>query len=328
MMKLSTMALGDRRLAMNGDLPVAAQGITCWSHDPDSARLFRYSSNFVFAFSHEGQRRFLRAAHERERSAAQIEAEVSLITWLAAEGVAVAAPLPSSDGRLVEHIDTEVGVFHTVVFPGLDGEQFETDDLDLDGLVRWGRALGQLHAAMRRYPGKADAARPSWRDDLALARASVRAPERAIEREINELEARLGMLPVSPETYGLIHFDFELDNLLWNGPSSGILDFDDCAHHWFAADIAFALRDLFDAGAGLEDPRAQAFLRGYRESEALDDAMMAAVPLFSRLSRLTGFARLTRALDLDPAPQYPDWLRDLEGRLQAMRFDDAAAITS
>ena len=43
-----------------------------------------------------------------------------------------------------------------------------------------------------------------------------------------------------------IHFDFELDNIVWNTDKTGIIDFDDSAFYWFVADIAFALRDLYD----------------------------------------------------------------------------------
>ena len=52
----------------------------------------------------------------------------------------------------------------------------------------------------------------------------------------------LGALPVDRDRYGLIHFDFELDNLYWRDQTIGMLDFDDCAHYWYAADIAFWLK--------------------------------------------------------------------------------------
>jgi len=53
------------------------------------------------------------------------------------------------------------------------------------------------------------------------------------------------LLDRTRDNFGLIHFDFELDNLCWEDALIQMLDFDDCAYHWYAADITYALRDLF-----------------------------------------------------------------------------------
>lgn len=318
MMKLSTMGLGDQRFDPAGEMPLAAQAYERWQHDPGSLTLFRYSSNFIYHFTDGGEPRFLRSAHEGQRSRRHIEAELALLLWLAGEGIRVATPLPSLTGNLVECVETEFGAFYSVVFTGLQGEQFACDELEADQFRAWGVALGELHAALRRYPGLAAAARPSWQDDLALAQLHVPPHDAAMQRELIAITAELATLPITPENFGLIHFDFELDNLIWQDGAPGIIDFDDASQHWYAADISFSLRDLFDYGISAVDPRAQAFINGYREHSSIDDEMLAYLPLFSRLQRLAGYGRLVRSLDLDPAGAYQPWLRDLEGRLTAM----------
>jgi len=58
-----------------------------------------------------------------------------------------------------------------------------------------------------------------------------------------------------------------MDNLLWRDDEIGIVDFDDCAYYPFAADIALALRDLWEDKVALidfEDERLQTFVAGYR----------------------------------------------------------------
>jgi Ser/Thr protein kinase RdoA (MazF antagonist) len=326
MMKLSIMGLGDRRFDPAGELPLAGWAHERWSHDPGSLALVRYSSNFVFTFRDGENRRFLRSAHESQRSRAQIEAEVALLRWLHDEGIPVAAPLPSRRGHLVVSVATEIGIFHAVVFAALDGDQYEIDELDIDQVHAWGAALGQLHAAIRRYPDLPHLVRPSWQDDLALAGRHLVPAEPEVGEERANVQRELAALPVNAETYGLIHFDFELDNLIWAGGTPGIIDFDDCAHHWYAADISLALRDLFDHGVKADDPRVEAFINGYRAHTPLDQAMLAHLPLFSRLQRLTGFGRLARCLDLAPDGDYQPWLRDLEGRLAAMKGNYVASL--
>lgn len=326
MMKLSTMGMGDQRRDPEGKIPLAALAHDRWSHDPGSLELFRYSSNFVFLFRDRGERRFLRSAHEGQRSRAQIEAEVQLLLWLQEEGIPVAAPLPSEQGNFVEAVETEAGTYHSVVFPGLSGEQLDSDELAEADFRVWGAALGRLHAAIRRYPKVQSAARPSWHDDLALAERHLPVDDAAMARECDDISRALATLPIDAETFGLIHFDFELDNLIWREGTPGIIDFDDAAHHWYAADISFALRDLFDYGISAADARAQSFISGYREHSPIDDQMLAYLPLFSRLERLSGYGRLARALDLDPHDDYQPWLCDLEGRLAEMMRDYPASL--
>jgi Ser/Thr protein kinase RdoA (MazF antagonist) len=58
------------------------------------------------------------------------------------------------------------------------------------------------------------------------------------------------MLPTDDHSYGLIHGDFELDSLIWDGERAQALDFDAAVYAWYAADIAIALQDVWaEAGA-------------------------------------------------------------------------------
>jgi SAM-dependent methyltransferase len=169
-----------------------------------------------------------------------------------------------------------------------------------------------------------------------------------VRREVDDLVRAIQGLPSGPAYCGLIHGDFELDNLRWPEDERGgghhvgggrgapgapgaagtpaMLDFDDCATHWYAADVAFALRDVFDTGAGLEDARVGAFVGGYRAHVPLDDAAFATVPLFSRLARLRSYTTSIRALDLPDSDAHPDWLRGLRRKLETRAAAYAAAL--
>ncbi|HEX2283126.1 MAG TPA: phosphotransferase [Thermomicrobiales bacterium] len=162
------------------------------------------------------------------------------------------------------------------------------------------------------------------RDQLEQVKCVLPKDAPAVREELHRLESALDALPVDQDTYGLIHFDFELDNLIWQGRTVQMLDFDDCSFAWFAADIAFALRDCFDAGASLSTPGVHAFLDGYATQSRLSDEQIAQIPLFSRLARLIQFARIARALDLTRTPVQPDWLSGLidtlENRMNAYQM--------
>ncbi len=315
MMRLSTIWSVDRTIDATGRSPVAEKIAARWAHDPASVRFFRSSANFLYIFRHDGKRRFLRFAHSSERRRESIEAEIALVDWLAGEGLAVVRPVRSRHGRFVESVATGLGTFHAVVFDALDGSQFEIDELDDIGFRAWGAALGQLHATTRDYPETNPGVRNTMHDHLAQTRLALPADTPAVRKEAHRLATALDALPVDRGSYGLIHFDFEPDNLVWEGRTVQMLDFDDCSRAWYAADIAFALRDRFDAGATLDDPGIRAFLDGYAARAPLTSEQIAQIPLFSRLARLIQYARMARALDVAKVPDQPDWLSTLIDRL-------------
>jgi Ser/Thr protein kinase RdoA (MazF antagonist) len=323
MMRLSTMWRVDSTHDSAGHSPVAERVLEPWPHEPQSLRFVRSSANFLYVLRQAGATSFLRFTDSAERSRAAVDAEVDIVTWLAGAGLRVALPVRSAAGSRVETVETEWGTFHAVVFAALAGSQLELDDLDPEQFRAWGAALGQLHAALQAYPGLAASARPSWWACLEQAQAYLPADASPLRREWAELSDRLNALPVTPHTRGLIHFDFELDNLVWQDASVGILDFDDCAHCWLAADVAFALQDLFDGGATLDDPRLREFVRGYADHWPLREEELSQVPLFLRLRNLLRYADLARALDVPEDPAYPEWLHTLieklRGRMVAYR---------
>jgi Ser/Thr protein kinase RdoA (MazF antagonist) len=68
-----------------------------------------------------------------------------------------------------------------------------------------------------------------------------------------------------------------------------VIDFDDCAHNWHVADIACALRDLFDDRASrvdLGNLLLAAFVSGCRSARPLDGTELARLPLFMLMSNL------------------------------------------
>jgi Ser/Thr protein kinase RdoA (MazF antagonist) len=146
----------------------------------------------------------------------------------------------------------------------------------------------------------------------------IPAEETAARKTLEGIDQDLSRLPVSRDNFGLIHFDFELDNLLWQEDRPGIIDFDSCTCSWFAADIAFALRDLFADRADRVDPGDQRFLTfldGYRQARELSPEEIDWIPLFLQMHNLVTFAGLYRSMEAGPCPDDPTWLVHLREKL-------------
>jgi Ser/Thr protein kinase RdoA (MazF antagonist) len=126
-------------------------------------------------------------------------------------------------------------------------------------------------------------------------------------------------LPVSQGTYGLIHFDFELDNIVWAGDQAKVLDFDECSYSWFAADIIYALSNLFDdnpSHVDLKNPSLQSFVQGYRSQQALPDETLGLLPLFLSFHNLLTFTKLIYSRKNFDKTNSPEWTQQLDKKLE------------
>ncbi|MBX3083764.1 MAG: phosphotransferase [Anaerolineae bacterium] len=301
----------------DGESQIANQIAAPWEPDAGSVRFFRASANFLFTMTIADQPYMLRFNHADERTSDTIRAEVDYLHFLADEGIDVPRILRSKAGSYVESISTELGTFHAVVFERMMGPQRELDELTTDGFVTWGAALGKLHNAAQRYHGTG---RSAWQDHLAWVAASLPADEQSARRALSKLQGELNKLPVTPQNFGLIHYDFELDNVLWNAHGLSIIDFDDCAHYWFIADVAYALRDLADDSADqvdLADVRLAAFIEGYRTARELSQSELALIQLFLRVHHLILLTKLRRTLNLEQQADESSWVTNLHQKLLA-----------
>jgi Ser/Thr protein kinase RdoA (MazF antagonist) len=321
MMKLTTMHKFVATVNADWESPVANEIAVKWGSDSGTVKFFRASANFVCRFQKDSQTYFLRFNHADERRVEEIAGEIAYLKYLAAQGITLANPIPSLTGKEVESVLTSLGTYHAVVFEALPGKEMHIEDMDDHRFPLWGKALGELHRASQQYK---QANRPTWQDHLHLVAEILTKNEDVARKELAFLQPRIQDFPIQDQNFGLIHFDFELDNLIWDGNRPGIIDFDDCAWYWFGADIAFALRDLFADRADqvdFEQKALLAFLDGYRLAKPLDPETVRQIPLFLRLHNLFMFARLIRSLGDGGRADEPPWLAQLRQKL-SRKLDD------
>jgi Ser/Thr protein kinase RdoA (MazF antagonist) len=297
-------------------MALAQEALKGWTHDPESVTVVRMSSNVVVRFTQDGQRRILRLTPAARRSFAEVSAEIAYVEHLAAGGVRANRPIAAYDGAVVRTVESSSGPFQVCVLEYMNGDELELDDMSPTMMEAWGASLGRVHVVSEGWP---TAGRPMWKKTLADVRASLKPDDVIALQALTVIEASLETLPADTTCYGLIHGDFELDNLMWNDGVPSIIDFDDCAGNWYVMDIACALRDLWDdriSHIDLAAPPLLSFVRGYRSVHSLADEDLARIPLFLGLHTLDTYAELCGIVSEAPSPSEPDWVVRIREKLR------------
>lgn len=319
MIKLSTMKrFFDQVDEQGGDVMLDALAGR-WDAQPGSVRVLHASSNFTAAFTSGESQRILRCVPAEERTEVALLAELAFVRHLADRGVRVASPVPSLQGNLLELSDSPIGPVFATAWVRLEGRcQDNPGKADPEMLHAWGRSLGLIHAAAVGYaaPG-----RPDLVTLLQTAGEQLPLANRSAQRAASLLRERMSRWARDPVEYGLLHFDLSLDNLIFGAGEPGIIDFDDCAYGWFGADIAFALRPLFQDRASRvdpSDPRMACFLSGYREVRPIPERTLEHMPHFLAMNHLHHLGSLATSLKAMPGGDAPPWVCQLQGRLRGM----------
>lgn len=309
----------------NFDLARAA--LTHYAHDPDrldeSLSWFRISSNAVYPYFHQGELHFLRLCPAAEKQLADIAAEIEFIRYLRSRDYPAMEPVPTLSGALWETISTPWGDYHMSAFRRVPGRAMEDVPLTQDILRAYGSSLGRMHRLSADFT---PTLRRSSYEDVAQTMCSA-LPSKLHPVLADALE-QLSRLPRTKETYGLVHYDYEPDNVFYNETTQriSVIDFDDSLYHFYALDVEQALDSLGELVPIVDLPHARsAFLTGYRAEHSLPPEMEAALPLMRRFIDLRACARLHACLDSQPREQ-PAWLTSLQVRLTARRDELEAQL--
>lgn len=274
----------------------------------EDLKLLGDAENFVYSFPYDGEERILRVTHSSHRTANQIKGEIDWLNYLADRGVPAAREYDSPQGNLVEVIDAGDGsYFMTVSFQMAPGKILGQGEWTPELIEEWGRIVGMTHRLTVDYPdpGK-DLRREHWYEfDYLNVRKYLPETEHKIIEKTEELVERLKKLPVTRNTYGLVHTDVHQHNLLVDGQKMTVIDFDDVHHMWFACDVATLL--FYSRWLGGRDADMAEFTKfylahfwkGYESEYQLDGWWKETYHDFLKLREMVTYVWLNKKWDLD-----------------------------
>jgi Ser/Thr protein kinase RdoA (MazF antagonist) len=299
--------------------PLVMKILSRWHYDEDSLEIleqYRISSNAVYPFLSNGNVQLLRFYPVSEKPQNSGLAEISFLNYLKESqypSLRLVPSLHSSDHETIEEAGEE---YFACVFEKVPGISIDSHPIRRNIANAAGKALGDLHNLSALYAP--DIPRWSYSDVLSYCRQIFHdAGDQDLPiLEADFIEKLLNVLPKSKERYGLIHFDFERDNLFYCQDSNTchVIDFDDAMYHFFAVDVERAIDDITEDDEERAELIEQWFLDGYRSVRPMSDDEIAMFPLFKRFSNLYGYARILRVLQEPPASD-ADWMQELYDHL-------------
>lgn len=271
-----------------------------------TATLINVSENLTYRLEAGEWLRILRVHRPGYHTRTGIESELA---WLAAvraqTGLSTAAAVPGRDGRLVQEASLDTAR-HLVLFEHLGGRHFAPGEPMEPLFRRLGEQTARLHAHAKGWT------RPDWFERLAWDEAAVFGPcatwgdwraapnvtpeTRGVLEQVEEaVTQRLAAYGKGTDHYGLIHADLRLANVLAEGNTLHLIDFDDCGFGWFGYDFAAAVSFMED------DPQIPAlqaaWVAGYRKVRVLPEADVAMLDSFVMLRRMALLAWIGSHMD-------------------------------
>ena len=264
--------------------------------------LINHSENHTFRADLPGGERFcLRVHRPAYQSPVTIESE---LTWLAAlerdTDLPLPQPVPGANGRLLQTVTTAAGESrNAVLFRFIAGTEPAIHAELTPLFATLGDYAARLHAHTLAWPRPAGFVRQAWNaatildpdglwGDWRVAPGVDGAIRPLLDRLDTELRTRLAAYGTSSERYGLIHADMRLGNLLVDGDTVSLIDFDDCGFCWFTYDFAAAI-SFHETHASVPDLR-EAWLSAYqtrRPLSAADIASLDSMVMLRRMALLT-----------------------------------------
>ncbi len=238
---------------------LAHQAAALWGFDPARVSLAARRENIVYRAEGSDSAYALRLHRPGYRSQAELDSELHWMAALEAGGMAVPRPLPLPDGQMTAKVgDTLVDVLTWLPGAPLGTGGAMEGVADRPALAhRLGRLLAQLHDLSDDWTPPTGFTRPAW-DRAGLLgdaplwgcfwdhphltpdqRALFHAARAQADADLAACEAELD--------YGLIHADVITENVLRDGDTLYLIDFDDGGWGFRDFELATFLMRFLDA---------------------------------------------------------------------------------
>lgn len=268
--------------------------------------LIRSALNSMYVFNKGLKSYFLRFTHSDYHDRSLVNAETDWVHFLEKNSVGVVSTVESLTGNTVETILCEKGYYSVVCYERARGNHVKKFDWNENLFKKLGQMTGRMHLLAKEYTPMPTRQRKNFYNDnyLELVSGNLTADEPEITEKLFDSVKTIQTIPVTKDTYGIMHNDIHRGNYFLKGNSITLFDFEDCAYSWFAYDIATQLYDALNLNiykVFQRDSYIQYFLinfmEGYNRENELSEEMMEHLPTFMTLRSIFDYANINNIWD-------------------------------
>jgi Ser/Thr protein kinase RdoA (MazF antagonist) len=296
------------------ELAVARLALPAWGIVGGAAlRLLKYRENAVFAVELTGQPKYVLRVHRRGyHTDTALRSELLWMTSLHDHGIPTPRVTRTRQGDLLTLVPGAdgAGPFQCDLLSWVAGaplgtienKSFGKEDFIERAYEQVGRLAALVHLHSERWRPGESFQRHRWDEEGYLGvhalwgyygeLDSLTSDQRSLlNRAADVARKRLADFGKANHRFGLIHGDLVPENVLIDGESCSLIDFDDSGFGWYVADIAIAV--FFQVGTSSFTPALHSMLHGYRQVRELSpqDICMLDVMLFLRGMAVLGWIR-------------------------------------
>ncbi len=289
-----------------------------------TCQLLKTGINHTYLFTDAGQQAVLRVYSYNWRTRAEIEAELTLLTLLHAQGLGVSYPLADPTGAFVQELAAPEGTRYAVLFSFAAGGKVRF--LTPTACATIGSLMGHLHQATAGQ----SLARTTYTTDVLLTQAYAAAQKFFADelpemRYLRETSVRLARAfaqagPAAAPT-GAVHLDLWYDNMAITPQDQiTLFDFDFCGNGPAVLDVAYFCKQLFHIEADKQqqyEAKVAHFLEGYTRVRALSAAEWQLLPAAGATVWLFYLGVQVRRFDWSNIFLSVNYLKSYVGRMQA-----------
>lgn len=280
---------------------LARQAVAYYHHDDISLfEHFRISSNMIYPFKNNHQVFFIRLTPIDEVKERYFLGEIDLLNKLSDYNAC--RIYQTKDGQDYKVINTKWGKYYLVAFERVDGKRLDELEITDDIAFKVGQSLAVFHELQIQVD------RPNIVSILeCMEETFIYLNDQKALAILNKLESDFTGLEISHKNYGLIHYDFEEDNLFYD-KTIHVIDFNDSMYGFYMLDIINVVDSI-----GHKD----AVYMGYQSIRSIEATNQS---WCKRFKSLYAYMRMKKA-SFDHLEDEPDWMNGLRKKFQN-RYED------
>ncbi|MCX7773727.1 MAG: phosphotransferase [Clostridia bacterium] len=277
-----------------------------------------FSDGIVYSFTKDGKAYALKIlgmeGEKREIGLKEASERLEFVHFCGEQGVPIVHPIRNPEGHIFEQASHGDKAFIAYVMDKVDGQSIDHMDYHNGLSKNLGRTVGQMHKAAKLYAkwkgqgADGDSEVLGWRQEVDFFIGWC--ADEDVKDAWRQMGKTLETYPRSRETYGFIHNDMHVGNMVFNSDAIYLLDFDVANYHWFSNDfICSSQHFLWSQCGGFDRPLEKtddlkrffdAFLEGYQYETHLDPLCLKDLDMFLNYRRMIIFTAMQDYMNGNP----------------------------